>query len=103
MKRFRSRCGDFHLSSLYNCSASGIVVNAPTATSVQPIARLCSPLSFSESNVRAEHRTRAGTLRHLFALQNVWVGTRNENKQPKQEITSMKTKSSSQFLRNLSS
>jgi hypothetical protein len=39
-----------HSSSFNNCSASGIVVNAPTATSVQPIARLCSPLSFSESN-----------------------------------------------------
>src|SRR5438034_1711895 len=35
-----------HSSSLNNCSTSGIVVNAPTATSVQPIARLCSAVSF---------------------------------------------------------
>ena len=39
-----------HSSSPNNCSTSGIVVNAPTATSVQPIARLCSAVSFSESN-----------------------------------------------------
>ena len=39
-----------HSSTLNNCSTSGIVVNAPTATSVQPIARLCSAVSFSESN-----------------------------------------------------
>src|SRR5438874_11845619 len=37
-------------SPLNNCSTSGIVVKAPTATSVQPIARLCSAVSFSESN-----------------------------------------------------
>jgi len=39
-----------HSFSLNNCSTSGTVVNAPTATSVQPIARLCSAVSFSESN-----------------------------------------------------
>src|SRR5204862_3762641 len=39
-----------HSSLPHNWSASGTVVNAPRPTSVQPIARLCSPLSFSESN-----------------------------------------------------
>jgi len=40
-------------------------------------------------------RSDASTLPHFFAPQNVWVGTRNESKQAKQEVTSMKTKSNS--------
>ena len=36
-------------SSPSSCSASGILVNAPIANSVQPIARFCSSLSFSDS------------------------------------------------------
>ena len=42
-------------------------------------------------------RSDAGTLRHFFAPQNVWARTRNERKQAKQKITSMKTKSNSLF------
>jgi hypothetical protein len=80
-----------HSSSLNNCSTSGIVVDAPTATSVEPIARLCSAVSFPESNsamASAEHCTLAGDETNLrngdFVLFHVSFHSFTRNFNPSQ-------------------